>query len=445
MIKKRILLSDILILLFILLATFQLPLFENVSNVFRYYDEFILCVSFLYTFVVVISKNEIGRRHFKMYIAMLLAILFGIISNIISGISRPYISIALDIVYLFKIFVVFVAADIFFSRRSKEQNYVLLGVLGNIFSLLVWLAALGYLLSWIGVLDLFGGIRYGIPGYSFVYGRPAMFSQYCIIYLVILTADLYIYKTKFKLVTIAIFLLLWASTLRTRAFAVIACYCFLMLVLKGKEHFNIRQVLRWRYIIPILVIAFIIGYDQIENYFFNDTIVRSRALLLQYGFVTFLKFFPFGAGFATYGTEPAAEYYSPLYYEYGFDGFWALTEEGSELTDCYWPAVLGEHGLFGTLLVIFLIVMMFYIMLKKSSHNKWLQISVLTLIVMLLISSVSTGAFSSYNNTCFCAVTCLLLYLPKTAIQESVIKNKDVSHSIINNFKLLEESHSRRY
>lgn len=424
MTKKNILLSDILIIAFILVAVFQLPLLESVSNIFRYYDEFLLCISFLYTFVVVVRKNEIDGQHFKIYIAILLAILFGIISNIISGISRQYFAVALDIVYLFKIFVVFVAADIFFSRRSKGQNYVLLSVLGNIFSLLVWLAALGYLLSWIGVLDLFSGVRYGIPGYSFIYGRPAMFSQYCIIYLVILTADLYIHKTKFKLVTIAIFLLLWASTLRTRALAVIACYCFLMLVFKGKDYFNIRQVLRWRYIIPILVIAFIIGYEQIENYFFNDTIVRSRALLLQYGFVTFIRFFPFGAGFATYGTEPAAEYYSPLYYEYDFDGFWALTEEGSELTDCYWPAVLGELGLFGTILVIFLIVMMFYIMLKKSSHNKWLQISILIFIVMLLISSTSTGAFCSYNNTCFCAITCLLLHLPKTSKQEAVIKNK---------------------
>ncbi len=112
-------------------------------------------------------------------------------------------------------------------------------------------------------------------------------------------------------------------------------------------------------------------------------------------------YFPFGAGFATYGTEMAAKYYSPLYYKYGLNTHWALKEGGSELTDCFWPAVGAEFGFFGILLMALIVYLFCSMMYKLSKPSRYSAVAVLTYIAYLLISSIATSIFTAYTTTGF--------------------------------------------
>jgi hypothetical protein len=58
--------------------------------------------------------------------------------------------------------------------------------------------------------------------------------------------------------------------------------------------------------------------------------------------------FPFGGGLGRYGTWMSRDPYSPLYHRYGLDTVPGLKERRpSAATDTFWPAILGESGVFG--------------------------------------------------------------------------------------------------
>lgn len=125
-------------------------------------------------------------------------------------------------------------------------------------------------------------------------------------------------------------------------------------------------------------------------------------------------YFPFGSGFGTFGTEIAAQYYSPLYYRYGLSSFWALTEGGSELTDCYWPAVGAEMGLFGVVLAAVLILLFFKVFIQSTRGYKYFSIATITYCVYLLISSTATGIFASYITAGFLIVCMAVINVDQT-------------------------------
>lgn len=132
--------------------------------------------------------------------------------------------------------------------------------------------------------------------------------------------------------------------------------------------------------------------------------------MLTTGILIAIRFFPFGAGFANYATSASFKDYSPLYYDYGFNMIYRLNKSAdgmTELTDCYWPAVMGEFGAVGIILMSLLLIFIGKRLLKKSKFNKWIYYNTLFFIVTSLFSSVATAVFSSDAMILYIIIVCL--------------------------------------
>lgn len=63
--------------------------------------------------------------------------------------------------------------------------------------------------------------------------------------------------------------------------------------------------------------------------------------------IIFNDYIPFGSGLASFGTNAAAKYYSPLYYKYHLDSIWGLYPENPMfLADAFYPT-MAQYGLVG--------------------------------------------------------------------------------------------------
>ena len=86
-----------------------------------------------------------------------------------------------------------------------------------------------------------------------------------------------------------------------------------------------------------------------------------RYLFFYYGGKTANTYFPLGSGFATFGSDQAARNYSRLYYQYGFNSLFGMnTEDGSFLSDTFWPMAIGQFGWIGSILYILIYVRIFF-------------------------------------------------------------------------------------
>lgn len=63
--------------------------------------------------------------------------------------------------------------------------------------------------------------------------------------------------------------------------------------------------------------------------------------------IIFNDYIPFGSGLASFGTNAAAKYYSPLYYKYNLSNIWGLYPENPMfLADAFYPT-LAQYGMVG--------------------------------------------------------------------------------------------------
>ena len=124
-----------------------------------------------------------------------------------------------------------------------------------------------------------------------------------------------------------------------------------------------------------------------------------RFLFYKYGLVTAQKYFPIGAGFGTFGSNIAAEQYSPLYIKYGFEGLFGMSAtDTSFLNDNYYPMLLGQIGIIGTIIVIFMLINIFKrvnMMKKEPLLNK---VYAITIIIYLVIHSLGISFVDHINR-----------------------------------------------
>ena len=83
----------------------------------------------------------------------------------------------------------------------------------------------------------------------------------------------------------------------------------------------------------------------------------------------------------------------------------------TELTDCYWPAVMGELGALGLILIVCILVTVGKSLVQNSKHNRWMFLTVLFLIITSLFSSVATNIYSSDSMVVYTMIVCIGIHL----------------------------------
>lgn len=419
--KMVIRLSEIFFLILFTAIIFQNPLM-SLNSYFNYVDEGCFLFGALYIVCYILRNKKIEKTYMYMLVVIVAIVVLGLVSNLASDVSRTFFMIAQDIVCFTKDFICFIAAGLYFGRKGAGKNFI---------KFLIWEVHLILLIAFVCLcisqfadIGMTRGVRYGINCFKFIYSRPGMWSQYCILFLFILTADLQNSRINIKrILYFALLFIDWLATCRARAFVTLAIWLFLMVVgrkmanIQTVNRNNIRQLtktfLKPSYVIFAVGIICLLGWQQFQEYFGTDA-TTSRSLLVSAGISIMRDYFPLGSGFGTFGTEVAAQNYSPLYYRYGLNSFWALTEGGEELTDCYWPAVGASLGIFGIILMVILILLFIKSFLQSTKNNKYYSIAALTYCIYLLISSTATGIFSSYITAGFLIICMAIINSDKT-------------------------------
>lgn len=367
-------------------------------------DEMMAICFFIYYIYKVLYKG-ISKTDAKIIMLMVLLSIIGFLGNQYSEIQNNIIYCLYDLFNILKfIFAILGAVMYFRTYKNKEEIIV---YLSKFVKILVSISSICMLLNFIVDIGMHTDYRYGIRAFNFIYSRVGAFYSICIVWLLILTAYMYYRKSIITNIYIFLVLLNMCSTLRSRAFAFAVLYIILYYILL----INKTKKMKWWYIPPIIVLLFLIANDQITYYFSGD---RARNILLKFGVLTARNYFPLGSGLATYGTAIAKEIYSPLYSKYGFSGYWGLSKNfGDFLTDNYWPAILGEFGVLGTLITIILLGAVTK-KLVRITNNKYSKLCVYFAMTTLFISSLASSSF--FACTQLMIFVCLICNLTKKDI-----------------------------
>ena len=141
--------------------------------------------------------------------------------------------------------------------------------------------------------------------------------------------------------------------------------------------------------------------DTVENYL--DPIAReqtARGALHAGAFLLAERDFPLGAGFGRFGGYASQLYYSSVYDELGMSSIYGLSPDTPYyITDTYWPHLLGEVGVIGTLAMIVALWQYWraarkaYLSLSASPSTRLLALFVSLILVEAAIESLGGPIF----------------------------------------------------
>lgn len=249
-------------------------------------------------------------------------------------------------------------------------------------------------------------MRYGIRAFQFIYGHAGALNvittfQVCFLLYTMIKNN----QKKYNHIYFFFCELILISTLRTRAFAFAVLAFIIYFYFTKKDDLNKKKFL---YIILGIAIIFLIASSQIDKYF-NDQNRTPRNDLLNGSIILMKEHFPIGTGFATYGSYAAAKYYSPIYYTFGFQKYFGMSKSDTQfLTDNFWPMILGEFGLLGAFIYIYMLYLCFKYLSNYCDKNEKKSVLFLIFATMIFNSTVSS-AFVHYTSITYALIlTCLI-------------------------------------
>lgn len=377
--------NDKMIFWFILLLPICFCLENNYGIPFvGYADEFFSLISLL-LIISWASEERIDRNDRRIITLLIVLTIVGVISNIFSGLINNIYAILLDAFWQWKVFVCYIVAKNI-MRRSVNKDRILnkLQLCSKIFLIIAFLCGIVSCFVNIGMTN---GYRYGIPCYYFIFRNEGRFG------IIVSLALLFVKIKNKKLWSIYDFMAIVLMILTTKGtvYIIIAIYIMLMCFFYGKRN---GGRIRFTTILPMIILGIFVSEYQIQEYLMDSN--HPRMLLIKFAFVTALTYFPLGSGFATYGSEMARQYYSPLYVLYGWSNKYGLAngETSSALNDNYLATMIGQFGFIGPIIyyICFLIIFKQLNKLKGSSSVKAL---VMAIYICLMVSTIATGIVKS--------------------------------------------------
>ncbi|EMI10455.1 glycosyltransferase [Anoxybacillus gonensis] len=385
---------------------------HSVGKMVNYFDELVIILGLPYIFRLFNNHNYSLKRD---YIAksLLIMLLIGMISSIVNEVP---LHIMLQGAFLtFKGFLLFYIIRSISFTKEDIQKFVT--VFKNVTIVVVFFSIVDmifpeFLRSLLHTNERID-IRMGMVSIQSIFNHPGVYGWYMgFVSLYLLANYKVIRKKKDGLLTIGAFI---ASFLSFRFKTVLglilntifsfASYYRLFSLKKYKEN----RKFWWIIFVGIVVAAcFIIvaGYLTvltIHRYIAVDYTESARKALYIFGFLIAYKEFPFGVGIGRYGSWTAREHYSPVYFEYGLDKIYGLySKDPKWATDTYWPAIMGEFGFIGAVLLlsIFFAMFMFIYRAYKRHHQSQLEEKAFLFFGLLVIIQSFIESFGEqvYNS-----------------------------------------------
>lgn len=365
--------------------------------IFKRSEEFVILGVFMMMFLRNIGS---GKLWIKTSIDIPLAcfVLIAMLSSIINHIV-PYKIAAFDLYLLLKGFLVFY---IFYNLSFDVKEIRKIMKIFFIISLPIFL---------FGVIDLvapgpfrafvhnktFIDYRLGIPSVQSIFIHPGVFGWF-MGYFACFYFSFFIYLSKVRyLILFIIFSLGVLFSMRFKP--IIGLFTSILMAF---AFISAQKRIKFILISGILVIFFILIFGTKTKFLFEDKVYsylqspglnkEARNILYNTGFRIAKDFFPLGSGLGTFGGWIAALYYSPLYSKYGISPVYGLGPRGHFLTDTFWPYIIGEFGVIGTICYIWIIASLFSGTIKafKETHDIFLKAFLLSTIMAFTEGLVET-------------------------------------------------------
>lgn len=371
----------VLCILFYLLL-FQNPLGDTIS-IFMYTDECIGILGvLLFAYRVLDSgKFVLRKQNSQIMIALFVFLLTGLLGNYLYK-YQPTSAVLEDVYVNFKFyFSILTGYELYRLCRPERCKCVFL-TQARFATMVLFLLVVADLL-----FHVFESpeIRYGIRVVQLSFGHPTYLAGAAIFLVAVLTLFYEKKNEPYLLMAIAVTFF----TLRGKAIASVGAYFLIYIyILKQHKKFHI-----WHLLI-IGAVAVTIAWDQIAFYYIELEGESARSALTQMSFVIAKDYFPIGTGFGTYASNVAAEHYSPVYYMYGLSSVHGLTESRMVFgSDTFWPIIIGQTGVIGTICYVFILFTMFRRVLAVRSINLHAYTSGIFMFAYLMISSTSEPTF----------------------------------------------------
>lgn len=361
-----------------------IPLVDNI-------DEILGIVAWIGIIIYIISRLMIPIKIFKILVLLFAFLSVGFWGNLVSEISMNAKLILMDAFLFSKPYIIFLFMAIFLTQDSATEILKFMRIIAKI---MLWLLTFFAILSRYinSPMRLSSGIFVFYANYS------GTVSWWTILFLSIIWATR---KTEKEVINYmflgAIVIFFNRSGLGMISFG-LGIILFIFVEKKKK--------IRWYLIAAGAILCIVLGRNEISEYLFNDN--APRALLLKYAFVTANTYFPFGAGFATYGSSSAIREYSPLYYKYGFNHVYGMGEiYHPYLMDNYYQQIIGQLGYIGIILLLWFM----YKIVKKILEIKVPNVrnAALLLYSCLIFAGIGFGTASSWGCSIYILVASFFL------------------------------------
>ena len=271
-------------------------------------------------------------------------------------------------------------------------------------------------------------------------GHPAYFAA-----AVTCLSLTYLYCSKFSINEKIIFIVMLALGIlsgRSKFYGFFTFSFFVIFYFSAIKQFKLN--LKNGIILTLMIIVMLfVAWKKIDLYFYHamtSVDESEKDMIARYVlYATFPQiltdYFPFGSGFASFGTFYSGAYYSNIYVEYGIDNVWGMTKNHYNfVADTFYPS-LAQFGIIGILLYLFFWI---YILKKAIQYNKTVQnkkyISIALMIIgFFAIEGTTDSTFTTHRGFYVLMLLGLILsdlknlYIEKTAVDKKAFEDEKIS------------------
>ena len=193
----------------------------------------------------------------------------------------------------------------------------------------------------------------------------------------------------------------------------------------------------WLLSLMVLVAVAMVSWNKFSYYFLTgngDTIdptvaeTFARPVLYATSGLILLDHFPLGSGLASFASYASSAHYSSLYYEYGINNIYGLSESYPDfICDAFYPS-LAQFGVVGVVLFITFLVWAFrpatsLLRLDPQRHRYHYVIAALAMCFILIESVASTMPMQTWGLLAMAIMGLVAAQAPATrAIQPSSVQ-----------------------
>lgn len=230
-----------------------------------------------------------------------------------------------------------------------------------------------------------GGTRYELRVVQLFYGHPTNLASAMVFLMAVLTLFHEKQNNKYLFMTGMILFF----TLRGKAIAAVVIYFLIyFFILKPRKKLRV-----WHFAL-LVVAALVVAWEQFVYYYIDLGGTSARSALTMTSIEIAGDYFPIGTGFGTFASNVAAENYSPVYHMYGLNSIYGLGESNTRFgSDTFWPIIIGQTGVIGTVCYVYVLVTLFLRVLKIRIIDLYAYSTGIFIFAYMIISSTSESTF----------------------------------------------------